>query len=232
MRISLSLLLILSAQVLVHGQSSFDQKKIPWSLTVVVLDNIDSTQKAEIPVSEAVAFIEARSRFVIDVQYVTSSMRHGYTPYKTGPINPRTRQGRNTVYAMMGWDVPPALIRSLPVSSSYLFLYKLFNKKPVQAGSSLGIDYGLVKGGIPRPYATVPTDQWYYTNTPKHGFDSWAAQILTHEIINTIQAKIEASPYRCPTLKGTPGSPAVAHETERLSKLTDACYRKLLDHPN
>ena len=60
-----------------------------------------------------------------------------------------------------------------------------------------------------------------------HADKSWAAQILTHEINNTIQAKIEAPPYRCKQLLATQGLPGDKYEGERLTKLTDQCYAKL-----
>ncbi len=216
------------AALLAQGPS--DHKKIPWSLTVVVMDGIDQREKAEIPVREAVAFIEARSRFVFDVEYVKTSVPHKYTSFKADPKK-RARPD-NMVHYMLAADLPRSVVRSLPVSSSYLFLYKLFGRRPAQAGSSLGVEYGLFKGGKLRPWATVPTDLWFYTNTPQHGFDSWAAQILTHEIINTIQAKIEARPYRCATLTGSAGVRADKYEAERLTKLTDGCYRKLGNNAN
>jgi hypothetical protein len=67
----------------------------------------------------------------------------------------------------------------------------------------------------------------WFINEPNQGFKSCAAQILAHEIINTIQAKVEARPFRCGQLKGTPGVRGDIHETERLKSLTDRCYTKL-----
>ena len=210
-----------------YGQSASGNEKIPWTLTVVLLDGADQVQHAEIPVKEAIAFIEAHSRFVFTVKYVTSSAMHDYTPYRIGPDKNKDKIPDDTAYAMMAWNLPKRAIRSLPVSTSYLFLYKLKGKKPVQAGSALPLSYGPVKGGKPRPYATVPVDIWWYVNTPNQGFKSWAAQILTHEINNTIQAKIEARPYKCGQLLATQGLPGDKYEAERLTKLTDKCYAKL-----
>lgn len=201
--------------------------KIPWSLTVVVLDGADQIQQAEIPVTEAVAFIEAHSRFVFTVRYVTSSAVHGNTPYRVGADNDKDKIPDETAYAMMAWNLSNRAIKPLPVSTSYLFLYKLKGKRPVQAGSALPISYGLMKGGKQRPYATIPVDQWWFVNTPNQGFKSWAAQIVTHEINNTIQAKIEARPYKCGQLLATQGTPGNIHEAERLTKLTDKCYAKI-----
>ncbi len=217
--------LILFGQLLSYGQTSSYGTKVPWTMTVVIMDGVDRVQKAEIPVREAVAFIEAHTNFVITVQYITTDSAHDYTPYKVAPD--RHGRGGHTSYAMMGWNVPKQVINSLPTSTSYLFLYKLKGKKPAQAGSALGLDFGLIKGGKPRPYATVPTDMWWYINSPKQGFRNWSAQVLTHEIINTIQAKLEARPYRCGQLSATPGLPADKYEGDRLTKITQECYAKL-----
>lgn len=194
--------------------------RLPWNLTVVVMDGSDRREHAEIPVSEAVKFIEDRTRFSFNVTYIETDVAHEFTPYDSDVRS----------YAMMGWNIPPEFIQSLPVSTSYLFLYKLGDLVAAQAGSALGLDFGLNIGGRPRPYATVPTDQRWYVNIPMNGFQSWAAQILTHEIINTIQAKIEAAPYNCGQLTGTPDVRSDIHEAERLSKLTDHCYELLGDN--
>ncbi len=221
------LAVLICGSVSAFGQSAANDAKIPWKLTVVVMDGANMKEQAEIPVIEAVGFIEAHSRFVFTVKYVTSSAKHGYTPYGIGPDKNKDNIPDDTAYAMMGWNLPKAAIKSLPVGTSYLFLYKLKGRKPVQAGSALPLTFGLVKGGKPRPYATVPVDMWWYVNTPQQGFKSWAAQILTHEINNTIQAKIEARPYKCGQLLATQGLPGDKYEAERLTKLTDKCYAKL-----
>ncbi len=207
--------------------SASNDARIPWTLTVVLLDGTDQINQAEIPVKEAVEFIEANSRLSFTVKYVVSNAKHGYTPYRVGPDKNKDKIPDETAYAMMGWNLPASAIKALPVSTSYLFLYKLKGRRPVQAGSALPITFGFMKGGKRRPYATVPVDQWWYVNTPQQGFKSWAAQILTHEINNTIQAKIEARPYKCGQLLATQGTPGNVHEAERLTKLTGKCYAKL-----
>lgn len=209
------------------AQNAVKDHKTPWTLTVVLLDNADIEQHARIPVREAVKFIEDHSRITFTVNYVTSAAAHGYTTYKVGPDKNKDGKPDDTVYAMMGWNLPKSAIKALPVSTSYLFLYKMKGKKPVQAGSALPLTFGLNKGGKPRPYATVPVDMWWYVNTPNQGFKSWAAQILTHEINNTIQAKIEAAPYKCKQLLAKQGTRGDIYEGERLTKLTDKCYVKL-----
>jgi hypothetical protein len=208
-------------------QSSPDHPSVPWHLTVVLMGPIDSVQQAEIPIKEAVSFIESRTRFVFDIQYVTTYPSFDYTPYHLGPDNDGDGQGDEVAYLMMGWNIPQSTIDSLPISSSYLFLYAMNGLRPLQAGSALGVEYGIVKGGKPRPYSTIPTDQPWYVNEPVDGFASHAAQILTHEIINTIQGKIEAPPYNCPQLSAKWGLPPAQFESERLLKLNDACYEVL-----
>lgn len=230
--IALSLLTLLTHSVTAQDGATRDDGKISWGLTVVIMDGVDRYEQAEIPVKEATAFIEARTRLVFNVEYVTDFSSHELTPYAVGNDLDGDGKGDERAYLMMGWNLPKSVIRSLPISSSYLFLYKLNGYRPLQAGSALGLDYGIRKGGKRRPYATVATDQWWYVNEPHEEFRSRAAQILTHEIINTIQGKIEAAPYRCQPLTATLGLPAPQFESERLSKLNDGCYAKLGKNAN
>lgn len=213
--------------LLVVPVSAQDDERIPWEMTVVVMDGVDTVEHAEIPVKEAVEFIEARTRLKFKTEYVTDYTYHEFTPYSAGPDLDGDGRGDEGAYLMMGWNLPDSMIESLPLSTSYLFLYRMYGHRPLQAGSSVGLDYGLWKGGKHRPYATVPTDQWWYVNQPHEGFKSRAAQILTHEIINTIQAKIEAAPYRCSQLTAKLGLPGAQYEAERLTKLDEACHEKL-----
>jgi len=200
--------------------------RVPWKLAVVLVGPIDSTQHVEIPLKEAIEFIESRTRLVFEVQYVMTYSGHNYTPYRFGKDLDGDGVGDQVAYLMMQWNMPKDVLDSLPVTSPYLFLVTMEGLRPLQAGSALGIDYGIWKGGKPRPYAAVPTDQWWYVNQPYEGFSSRAAQILTHELINTIQGKIEAAPYYCRTLTGE-SKRATEYEAQRLLKLDDRCYEKL-----
>jgi hypothetical protein len=140
-------------------QSTSDKARVPWRLTVVLMGAIDSVQQAEIPVNEAIEFIEARTRFEFDVQYVTTYPTFDYTPYHVGPDSDGDGAGDEIAYLMMGWNIPQTTIDSLPVSSSYLFLYTMNGLRPLQAGSALGVKHGIMKGGKPRPDSSIPTDQ-------------------------------------------------------------------------
>ncbi len=210
-------------------QPSGNGGKVPWRLGVVLMGPIDPVEQAETPIKEAISFIEARTRFVFDVQYVTTTAAYDYTPYALGTDNDGDGVGDEVAYLMMGWNIPQPIIDSLPVSSSYLFLYTMNGLRPLQAGSALGVKYGISKGGKPRPYSSIPADQPWYVNNAIEGFSSHAAQILTHEIINTIQGKIEAAPYNCAQLTATWGLPPAQFESDRLLKLDEACYQKLED---
>ncbi len=221
-----SLFLISIAIAPLFGQSTDANQRIKWKLTVVLLDGADRVQHAEIPVKEAVEFIRANSRIDIETEFIESPSKHDYTVYVT-PANKKTGTKRENRYLMLSGDLPVRLVKSLPKSTSYIFLYKLFGRIPAQAGSSLGLDFGIPVGGKPRPWATVPVDPWWYVNTPKQGFKSWAAQIVAHEMINTIQAIVEARPFKCGKLNGTPNLLGDKWEASRLGVLTEKCYKKL-----
>src|SRR4051812_46583445 len=53
-----ALVLLFLSSAFASGQTVAKDGKIPWSLTVVVMDGVDQRSKAEVPVSEAVSFIE------------------------------------------------------------------------------------------------------------------------------------------------------------------------------
>jgi hypothetical protein len=192
---------------------------INWDVTVVAMDGMARGPNADIPMAEVVTFIQDRTRFVVRVKVVETTTPHDYTEYSCGPgicvaVHPAS-------------DVAASVLASLPVSSSYVFLYELDGRTPLQAGSTWGVSTGISKGGLNRPTASVPVDIWWYNNNPHEGFSSRAASILAHEIVNTIQAKTEVAPYFCAPLTATSGLPSLAYESERLSKLTDECYAKI-----
>jgi hypothetical protein len=189
---------------------------IDWTIGILALDNVDLTNDVSIPVNEAIAFIQDRSLFRITFQIIVSSGPHTYTNYTCG---------QNTCVVVNKWDVDTSV---LPVSDSFLFLWKLFGRLPLQAGSTWGVADGIMSGGISRPYATIPTDIWWYNLQPYEGFATRSGQINTHELVNAINAKLEVAPYNCTSLTATPGEPASVYEAERLSHLTTECYDKLI----
>lgn len=96
-----------------------------------------------------------------------------------------------------------------------------------------GVADGVFKGKLNRPYITIPVDPWWYNNEPFEGFNSRAAQIMTHEIINAISSKLEVEPYNCMPLVAESGiTNASEYEASRLTKLTHDCYFEVLaDQP-
>ncbi len=193
-----------------------------WNLHVLVLDKIDRKEKADIPLEEAIKFIEQRSRFKFKYEVTQYSGFHGYTKYNC--------DNSEECVVVNYSDISSSRINALPVADSYLFLWNAGKNIPLHAGSTWWVEYGILKEGIKRPYATVPADPWWYNNEPYEGFNSRAAQILAHELINTISAKIEVEPYNCEPLVGTDGDPATKHEGDRLAKLNEECYRKILKY--
>lgn len=228
----LALMVLVSTVFFAIPALAADETKFRWKLVIVVMDGLDSSSLAELPAKEAVEFIESNSGFKFDVEYVQDFTYHEFTPYSAGADLDGDGRGDEGAYLMMGWNLPDSMIQSLPMATSYVFLYRMYGHRPLQAGSAVGLEYGLWKGGKHRPYATIPADQWWYVNEPHEGFKSRAAQILTHEIVNTIQAKTEAAPYRCAKLTAKIGLPGTQFEAERLTKLDGGCYEKLLERRN
>lgn len=231
---SIRLVIIVAALVSLAAAQDVaeDKSKIPWKLTVVMLDGVDPFNQGEVPVKEAVSLIESNTRFAFDVRYINEFSPHDLTPYATGEDYDGDGKGDEWAYLMMSWNLPDSVLNSLPESSSYLLLYRLNGYRPLQAGSALPMEYPLYSRGKPYPYASVPTDQWWYVNEPYEGFESRAAQVLTHEIVNTIQAKIEAAPYNCKPLIIDYAMPAAKYEAARLEKISDTCYAKLSSNSN
>ncbi len=193
--------------------------RIAWKLHVVILDGADRTYKADIPLKEAVAFIEKFSKFRVELTVVESGLPHSTFSYLDNNGTP--------VYQMLRDQIHPKIIANLPVAHSYLFLYKLYGNPPAQAGSTMGVADGIPVGGKSRPYATVCTDVWWYNNEPAGGFNSRAASILAHEIINTINCVTEVAPYYCPPLIGENSPDPYITEGNRLKVMGDACYKQL-----
>jgi hypothetical protein len=196
---------------------------IRWRATAILLDGIDTREKYFIPVKEAVDFISSNSRFKVHVFGEAFDLPHTYTFYDCDA-------GPQQCVVVNKWDIDPSIWESVPTRDFYILLWDTAGNPPLQAGGTWGVADGVVKGGLNRPYITIPVDPEWYNNEPFEGFDSRAAQIMTHEIVNAINAKLEVEPYNCDPLDPDPGATnAAEYEASRLSKLTDDCYLKYLE---
>lgn len=195
--------------------------RIIWNLQTLALDGVDQNANIATPLKEAISFVGKYSKFNVSYAMNASNLAHTYTKYDC-------QEGKQTCVAVFAKDINQAVIYQLPVADSYGIFWKAYGQPPLQAGSTWGVANGILKGGIKRPYFSIPTDVWWYNNQPFEGFQSRAAQIITHELVNTINAKLEVAPYNCTSLTGTPGDPASKYESDRLKKLTKNCYAKYL----
>lgn len=182
------------------------------------MDGADAEEQAYIPITEAAAFIEANSRLNMVVNYIENPVEHTYTELDTDK------------FVLYRTDVPAEIVSELPPRGSYLFLYKLDGRTPMYAGASFALEHGFLIGGKRRPFASVPVDMWWYNNESYQGFNSRGAQINTHEIINTIQAKLEAAPHNCTSPLTGESSEASVYEAERLAMIGNGCYDKLWEN--
>ena len=185
-----------------------------WHLVVLILDQPNVVEKVDIPLKEVADFLRANSRFDLKVTFLTFNDAHGYS----GPYGTENR------YDLHWSALPQKWIAKIPPCSAVLSLYKLNGKAPIHAGSTWSLTDGIEINGKKRTYAAIPTDLWFYNNQSYEGFHSRAAQICTHEIINTIQGKLESPPYNCGQLTGTPGDPAYKYESDRLADVQPGCY--------
>ena len=198
-------------------------KNIQWKATAILLDGIDTREKYSIPVKEAVGFISSNSRFKVQFSGEVFDIPHTYTFYDCAA-------GPQQCVMVNKWDLDPSIWESVPTRDFYMLLWDTAGNPPLQAGGTWGVADGVYKGGLNRPYITIPVDPWWYNNEPFEGFNSRAAQIMTHEIINAINAKLEVNPYNCMPLVADPGiTNASEYEASRLSKLTDDCYLKYVE---
>jgi hypothetical protein len=186
--------------------------RVPWNLCVVVMDGGDKATLADAPFAEAKAFIEKYSRLTLNVNVLETKIAHDY----------------NSHGYMLTAEIPQSYRDSLPVSHSFIFLYKTGTIPVPQYGSTLGPDRGIFSGGKWRSVAFIPFDSAGYVDRPYEGFPTQRAQIDTHEITNTVNCMTGIAPYFCTNIET--GVTHYAHdwERERLQKLTDADYAKLL----
>lgn len=206
--------------VLLLSPRGVQAQDVAWGLGTIIFDGMNPTEKYENPLREAAKFINNYSRFNIVPHLHIASTSHTYT-YWDCP------EGLKTCVVVMKDDVNPLEWNAIPTKDSYLLLWAAVGHPPLQAGSTFGVSTGVFKDGLQRPYASVPVDVWWYTDQPFGGFDSRAGQILTHELINTINAKLEVAPYNCdPLTPDLSAADAYASEKSRLRKLTPGCYTK------
>lgn len=189
--------------------------RVPWRLCVVVMDDFDRVRKCELPLKDAMAFIEKWSRFKINPTILVTNIPHTLDTWDNG------------AKIMLRDNIPAKYRESLPVADSYLFLYKTWPAgPPAQGGSTMGVADGIPKGGKARPYATVAADaQWY--DVPIANFFSEGSHILVHEIINTINCKLEVPPYSFPTMVVGDSPDPYTYEKGRLQEMKDTYYDKL-----
>lgn len=181
-----------------------------WHIVVLCLDKIDQRDKAEKAVNEFGRFLKQESRFYLKATYLTFNDPHGYT----GP-SPEDR------YDLHWSALPQKWLDEIPDCDAVMALYALHEKLPIHAGSTWALRDGLMVRGKRRCWAAIPTDLWFYNDTPIDLFKYWKGQIFTHEGVNTIRGTAEADPYYC-ALSDAPGLPPWAYEVVRV-RLEDVC---------
>ena len=186
------------------------------------MDNIEKDKKVIQPVEEAIRFIEENSKLKISYNIIEASESHGYTNACAGG----TADGRTECVWVAAWDLSDDLLKFLPDSSSYVWFWKLNGKIPLNAGSALGPPFGIRENGKEGPYASIPVDIWWYDDNSQENFTTRSAQIIVHELINTIKGTLESDPYYCTAPTGKDGDPAYIHEADNLKNLAD-CIEKL-----
>lgn len=198
-------------------------KEIRWTAMAILLDSIDTREKYSIPIKEAIRFVDANSRFRIQFFAEVFAEPHTYTFYDCDA-------GAQSCVLVNKWDLDPVIWESIRTTDFYMILWEADGHPPLLAGGTWGVADGVLKGGLNRPYITIPVDPWWYNNEPSGGFNSSAAHIMTHEIINAINSKLEVAPYNCMPLTADAGATNESeYEASRLAKLTDECYRRYLD---
>lgn len=197
-------------------------RRFTLNVCMVIFDGIDVVQ-SQAAMKEAVQFIQNFSRFDLKVTYLPTKVQHTYE-YWPPPNGPRSMRREQMTLEFRN---------SLPVADFYLFLYKVFDWEPFQAGSSMGVADGILRGGKMRPYATMPADGpprvwwWHDHHDPDTGgFKRRDASILAHEMINCLNNILAVAPYFCAPLVGTPSTDPYVGEANRLKALGDACYAK------
>ena len=196
--------------------------RVNLSLSILVLDDIDVDEKIDDDVKKAIDFVQNNSRFNLQYKIFRSNLPHGYTHYDCP-------EGKQACVVVNKEDVNQDVIKNLPVSTFYFLFWKANGTPVLQAGSSWGVAYGILKAGFQRPYSTASVDQWWYNRDPFEGFEYRSSQLISHELINLIQGLIEVEPYACGCAPLTSDNLGWAYDDEqsRLNKMTDDCYQKI-----
>jgi hypothetical protein len=189
--------------------------RIPWKLCVVVMDGGDKVALADEPFAETVQFYKQFSKFDLNVTVIETKIGHLY----------------NSHGYMLTAEIPIEFRNSLPVSDSFIFLYKTGAIPVPQWGSTLGPDQGILSGGKWRAISTIPYDSPGYAARPYEGFGTQRAQIATHETTNGLNCMTSISPYFCTDIRDGYTPYAYKWESERLQKLGTTDYAKLIAAP-
>lgn len=200
-----------------------NKRKVHYNLTVGLLDNIGAERviKYEVPMKNAISFIEQYSRIKIITDVFENKQTHDYFYWYDG--------NGVQVWDMLRDQLPLGMINDLPRGDAFLFLFKMFWRQPGRGGSTFGVPDGIPSPypfGTRRPYSTIAADVAQYGLQPYQGFPSNATQLLVHEIVNGINCKFADPPYACTPMVGS-SSWSAKYESERLLCLTDADYARI-----
>jgi hypothetical protein len=114
-------------------------------------NGIARRQKYSTPITEAVDFIRMHSRFQVAIDAIGSPKTHTFTYYNCPA-------GRQTCVLVNEWDLDQSVWDALPTRDFYMLLWEAGDHPPLLAGGTWGIVHGVPKGGINRPYITIPVD--------------------------------------------------------------------------
>ena len=202
--------------------------RIDLDMGIIVLDGISVVDKVDDDFKKAMEFFSLNSKF--DIQYQNqifeSSVPHEIHDYGCPDGSPGC-------VMVMAWNLEEEVIAALPVSNFYFILWNAAPLKPWAAGGSLGIEYGIEKGGIKRAYSTAAVDPWWWSRNEADGFEYGSSHVIAHESLHMIDDFINQR-YDCGIdLKGDTEIPSDIGQNyydrmvKRLGWITDACYQKI-----
>ena len=190
------------------------------SLKVVVLDGINVGENIDTQVREAVTFVNKFYGVKINYSIVISPSTHGFTKYD-GCENNTTSSCTVVVNQQ---DLATSTRQLLKDADIYALYWKSFPYSPLQAGSTWGPSMGIVDNKGSHPYTTIPVDIWWYLDDSQIGFSTRGAQILTHELVNSLYTLAEAKPTLCKNIPTTDTNlDSYKFESVRLKSLYNTC---------